>query len=50
MILHLIFVLLSISVTFTFYFLLFVDMFRPHGYLQVLTPEDGRVRPKHVDE
>jgi hypothetical protein len=28
-ILHLIFVLLSINVTFTFYFLLIVDMFRP---------------------
>jgi hypothetical protein len=27
---YLIFVLLSINVTFTFYFLLFVDMFRPH--------------------
>jgi hypothetical protein len=26
----LIFVLLSINITFTFYFLLFVDMFRPH--------------------
>jgi hypothetical protein len=28
--LHLIFVLLSINVTVTFYYLLFVDMFRPH--------------------
>jgi hypothetical protein len=27
---HLIFVLLSINVTFTFYYLLFFDMFRPH--------------------
>jgi hypothetical protein len=27
---HLIFALLSINVTFTFYYLLFVDMFRPH--------------------
>jgi hypothetical protein len=48
--------------TFTFYFLLFVDMFQPHHIGKnwhnrapasgeyTITLEDGRVRPKHVDE